>query len=48
MATREDFSDFEWCVIVGACLAGVSVSKAVEIANVSQGTVSKVISAWEK
>ena len=47
-ATRGDLNNFEWCVIVGARLAGASVINAVEIGKVCQGTVSKVMSAWER
>ncbi|MGH0152266.1 UNVERIFIED_CONTAM: hypothetical protein FKN15_030415 [Acipenser sinensis] len=46
MAARGDLSDFERGVIVGARLAGASVSKTAQLADVSRETVSKMISEW--
>ncbi|XP_018608567.2 uncharacterized protein LOC108934881 [Scleropages formosus] len=48
MASRGDLTEFERGVIVGARLGGASVTQAAEMANVSRGTVSKVMSAWER
>ena len=47
MAAR-DLRSFEWGAIIGAHLAGAWVKKFAEIANVSRGTVLKVMTAWEK
>ena len=46
MAARGDLSDFERGVIVGASLAGASVTKTGQLADVSRAMVSKVMSAW--
>ena len=43
---RGDLGDFERGVIVGEHLAGASVTKTAQLADVSQATVSKVLSAW--
>jgi transposase len=41
-----DLSNFERGQIVGACLAGESVTKTVTLLGVSRATVSKVMSAY--
>ena len=43
-----DLSDFERGKIVGARLAGVSVTKRAELISVSRATVSMVMAAYEK
>ena len=45
IAARGDFIDFERGVIVGVCLAGASMTKTAQLADVSQAMVSKVRSA---
>ena len=46
MAERGDLSNFERGVIVGAHLAGASVTKTAQLADVSRAMVFKVMSAW--
>jgi transposase len=41
-----EFSNFESRLIVGACLAGTSVTETTTLLCVSRATVSKVISAY--
>lgn len=46
MARGKDLSDFERGFIVGARMAGASVTKTAQLASVSKGTVTKVTSAF--
>ena len=46
MAIGKDLSDFERGLIVGAQMAGASVTKIVQLARVSMGGVTKVTSAF--
>jgi predicted transcriptional regulator len=41
-----DLSDFERGQMVGACLAGASVTKTATLSGVSRATVSKAMSAY--
>lgn len=47
MVRGRDLSDFERGVIVGARMAGVSVTKAAQLTGVSIGTVTKVTAAYK-
>lgn len=47
MGRAPDMSDFDRGLIVGARLAGASVSRTAEITHYSRGTVSKVMTAWK-
>ena len=46
MARGKDLSDFERRFIVGARMAGASVTKTAQLACVIRGTVTKVTSAF--
>ena len=46
MARGKDLSDFERGFIIGARMAGASVTKTAQLASVSIGTVTKVTSAF--
>ena len=43
-----DLSDFKKGQIVGACIAGASVTKTIELFGVAGSTVLKVTTAFEK
>ena len=43
-----DLSNFKWGQIVGACMAGTSVTKTAELFGVARSTVLKVKRAFEK
>ncbi|XP_076049271.1 uncharacterized protein LOC143029942 [Oratosquilla oratoria] len=43
-----DLSDFKRGQIVGARMAGTSITKTAELLGVSRGTVSKVMTAFER
>ena len=43
-----DLSNFKRIQIVGACMAGVNVTKTAELFVVARSTVSKVMTAFEK